>query len=229
MFGPDLRDVAVRPGGARVFVTDANTNEARIFGAATSQEVAAIPFQWDPQGIAMHPNGWKAYVTLLTANKVEVVNLSTNTVIGEFTSGPQPVDAVFHPNGHRAYVLNHYGVSVTVTDGSDQVLDTIDLGAPLQTPYDYYGSIAIHPDGDYVYVADGQLQGGVAVISTATDQVVDTIVTAGRRVAVHPLGKRLYVGECGAWNGFTVITLPSNSISSQQSLRGSPCGLAVLP
>ena len=97
------------------------------------------------------------------------------------------------------------------------------------TPYDYYGSIAVNPNGDYVYVADGQLQGGIAVISTATNQVVDTIVTAGRRVAVHPLGNRLYVGDCGGLGGFKVITVPANNIVSQQPLYGAPCGIGMLP
>jgi hypothetical protein len=228
-FGNDLRDIAVRPSGARVVVTDATTDEARIFNTTTNLEVAAIPFQSEPQGIAIHPQGWKAYVTLLSANKVKVVRLDTLQVIGEFTSGPQPVDAVFHPAGHRAYVLNHYGVSVTVIDGLDQVITTIDLGAPLGTGYDYFGSIAIHPSGDYVYVADGQLTGGIAVISTATNQVVDTIITAARRVAVHPLGARVYLADCEGATGFKVISVPGHSILSQQTLRGSPCGIAVLP
>jgi hypothetical protein len=229
LFGNDLRDIAVRPGGARVVVTDATTDEARIFSAATNQEVAAIQFETDPQGIAVHPNGHRAYVTLLTTHKVKVVLLDTLQVIGEFNSGPQPVDAVFHPAGNRAYVLNHYGVSVTVTDGMDQVITTIDLGPVLGTAFDHFGSIAIHPSGDYVYVADGQLTGGIAVISTATNEVVDTIITTARRVAVHPLGARVYLAECGGVTGFKVISVPGHSILSQQTLRGSPCGIAVLP
>ena len=228
-FGPDLRDISLKPGGTQVVVTDATSRELRIFSTATNQQTGTIPLLSIPDGVTVHPHGYKAYVTYVGANRVDVVRIDTKTVVGQFTSGPRPVDVAFHPAGHRGYVLNHLGVSVTVTDGSAQIITTIDLGPPLMTAFDHFGSIAVHPNGEFVYVADGQLQGGVAVISTATNQVVDTIVTAGRRVAVHPLGNRVYVGECRGIFGFKVISVPGHTVVSQQSLFGSPCGIGVLP
>jgi len=88
-------------------------------------------------------------------------------------------------------------------------------------------SMAVTPNGNYVYVANSDNQ-SVSVISTATDTVISTIpVGVGERptaVAITPNGEYAYV-TCA--DAVFVISTFTNSVTATIPLEGD--GLAITP
>lgn len=192
-----------------------------------------------------------------TAGAVAVIDTTNNRVVATVPVGPGPNGMVVTPDGRRAYVTN-YGTfpgqfaqatslakTVSVVDlsplrnsGSSNtekpsVIATVTVGTgPL--------GIAVTPDGSEVFVTNfgqdamlvpGSEEGStVSVISTRTNEVVDTILVgklpAG--IAVTPDGKQVYV-TCRRANQVWVIDTLSHSVIATIPVQTAPANVTFTP
>lgn len=162
------------------------------------QRIAEIGVGAEPRNVALSPDGRHAFVANAGGDTVTVIDAlaSPPRPLGQIQVGVEPYGMAFTPNGKKLYVANARSNTVSVIDGGTlQVVRTIaGVGAEPR-------GIAITNDGDdrdddeKVYVtqfqgvdragvADGSIQigaddykeGRVAVIASATDQVVKQAV-----------------------------------------------------
>jgi len=103
-----------------------------------------------------------------------------------------------------AFVVNRRGDTVAVVDtGTRQILEEIDVGGRPK-------SLAVTPDGQFVYVTVGQDK-VIAVISVADLEVVATIDASGPQgIAITPDGQFAYVSARFA--GVEVFRLSDNTL-----------------
>jgi len=125
-----------------------------------------------------------------------------------------------------AYIGNEGDSTVSVVATADQtVIATIKMaGSP--------DHIVVSPDASRVYVTMGtylNAPGVVAVINTATNQVIATIPATSSNpgnMVISPDGSKLYVTD--DFNYLTVISTATNTVTSTHTLN-SPGPLAVSP
>jgi len=103
-----------------------------------------------------------------------------------------------------AFVVNRSGDTVAVVDtGTKMILEEIEVGERPK-------SLAITPDGQFVYVTVGKDK-VIAVISVADREVVDTIDASGPQgIAITPDGQFAYVSARFA--GVEVFRLSDNTL-----------------
>jgi len=211
--------IAITPDGAQAYVTNQNDNSVSVIDTSTNGVINTIPVGVAPTDVAFTPSGAIAYVTNgglgSDVSNVSVIDTASQTVIATIPIGFQPYGVAVSPNGNQAYVTNGEG-NVSVIDTTlNTVIANITLG-PDQGP----AGVTFTPDGTLAFVAE-QFNGSVAVINTASRQVVNTIVvgpqigTFPTNVAVAPNGTLAYVSNSFAHN-IGVIDIPS------QSVVGSP-------
>jgi len=103
-----------------------------------------------PSDIAISQDGTSAYVTNSGANSVSVIDLSTPAaIVSEFAVGDHPTSIVVTPGNDHLYVMTSAGVEmVDLQGGSRTPLDVVTSGR---------GQLAITRDGQYVFVASGNV------------------------------------------------------------------------
>jgi YVTN family beta-propeller protein len=89
--------------------------------------------------------------------------------------------------------------------------------------------VQVAPDGSRAYVSTGR-GGNIAVIDTATDEVVSLIATGGTRpwgIALSPDGGTLYSSN-GPSNDVSVIDLATGTLIKKIPAGDSPWGVITL-
>ena len=170
-----------------------------------------------------------AYITNQVDATVSVIDTATNVVTATIPVGPHPLGVAVNSAGTRVYVANFAGSTVSVIDTSTNT--AIDL---VPIPGNSVQGIAVSSDGTRVYAAgseQGQDNGVVSVIDTATDTVTATITIARvpRSVAVNLAGTRVYVGHSldNDHGSVTVIDTASNSVVTEIPVKADPWGILV--
>lgn len=192
--------VAVSPNGKTVYLTgsDSNGGEVEVFDTAGNGKlVTNIPVGRFVFNVAFTPNGERAYVTVTDVNSsVCVIDVKTNSVVGPAITGLQDVSAIdVAPNGKTVYAQDLQGIGIINTK-TNTVSSTIDLssyGLPG-------GSMALTPDGKYLYVprpGEGGGKGNLVIIDTATNAVTTSVPLGDSPVAVaiSPDGRHAYVAD----------------------------------
>jgi YVTN family beta-propeller protein len=174
--------------------------------------------------IAMAPDGAKAYVSL-GDGKVLPFSPSSLTFGSPITVGTAGVGQIaFTPDGTRAYVAvtdNGSGTDVKVIDAaSDTVLTTIfTCGGP--------NGLVITPDGQKAFVNCGN--GNLAVINTATDTVIDSLIPTdhlqGTTIAISPDGARVYVTAFSSPSTITTV-INTATLATEHVFTDEPKDLA---
>jgi YVTN family beta-propeller protein len=172
----------------------------------------------NPQSITIDPTGKFVYVANTGCPESFVGNVSLysiNATTGVLTSIGPPVNADFGPHsvavdptGKFVYVANDGDFEVSGGSVSTYAVDVAtgalklirNLAAPCYLGSCGAYSVAVHPSGNFVYVAD---EGGFApslamyAIAVGNGQLIfkGTIAAAGSPVSVglHPSGKFVYV------------------------------------
>jgi YVTN family beta-propeller protein len=177
-----------------------------VMNTRTNQTVAAVPVAINPTDVAVSPSGAYTYVTNLmdptahpdddepvqdlSDSSVSIIRTLTNKVVTTVGVGYEPTSVAFTPNGRYAYVVSGQAAlePVTVIDTTAAKVVKIVGNGSLVNP----GAVAIHPNGEFAYITD---LSQVAVISTATNQIVTKIALAGfaAPMAVSPDGRLAYV------------------------------------
>lgn len=111
--GLSPRDVAVRPDGQRVYVTNSGADTVSVLNASGAV-LSTIPVGSTPDQVAFTPNGDFALVTNEGSNNVSFINSATNSV--EFTvgAGAGAKYLAITPLGTKALVLNYTAGTVTI-------------------------------------------------------------------------------------------------------------------
>jgi len=164
----------------------------------------------------------------------QVVAASLPFVGGASNPGKGLADQIaFTPDGQHTYFTNF--------DPYTPIPEVVvfETGNLISLPaYGYVYAIAIAPDGNHAYVPYVTFNSGtnpenVAIIDTATNAIVKTVLVANSGgtsqggVAVTPDGKYVYITN--GINGVAVIETASNTVVKTVLVGTSPGGVAVTP
>ncbi|MDA2919981.1 beta-propeller fold lactonase family protein [Desulfobacterota bacterium AH_259_B03_O07] len=149
-----------------------------------------------------------------------------------------PKGVAINPDGKTAYVAdlnNNDSLNVSVIKTSDfTMVETVNITCGNSTDCGTPFYLAVTPDGKFVYVASGSLQGAVYVIRTSDNTLVDTVDVGGGQpigVAVTPDGKFVYATNAELGN-VSKIDRSSNKVVATVDVaggQGQPFGVAVTP
>jgi len=203
-------------------INDAGTVTQYTIGAGgtlTPDSTATVAAGEDPYGVVVSPNGLYAYVANDDADVTNGISQYTvgagGTLIPDSTptvdAGNGPTELLVSPNGLYLYAIN---LESTGTDGLGLSQYTIGSGGmltpdsiPTVTTGEDPEGIAMSPNGQYVYVANGDSSGAGGLSqytvgaggmltpdSTPTVDAGDTPA----QIAVSPNGNYVYVADSGS-------------------------------
>ncbi len=179
--------------GAFAFVTISASNRIDIVDLKLGAVAGSVPTGDYPHGQRLSPDGRTLLVADVKGNAVSFIDTRARTETKRLEVGKAPVQVGFLADGSKAYVSLRDEDAVAVLDvKAMEVLTRIPVGdGPIQ--------VVATPDGSKVFVA---LQGSadapndkVAVIDTATDTVIATVVTGlgAHGVSVNAEGTQVFV------------------------------------
>lgn len=241
--GLSPRGVAVHPRGTCVYVANDRSGTLSVIDTARNAVLASVPVGAGPDGVAVHPAGRFVYVTNRDSATVSVIDAETNESISTVAVGERPRGIAVSASGDRVYVANSTGHSVSVIDAwRHRTVATIPVGPPMHPARTLHG-VAVHPDGNPVYVAaaGAYATGALLVIDATTRQVVTVGLPApARGVAVDPDGSAVYVtsvaevsfpGPAVVPSGVSFVSSATNRVRTfvplSASSWGVPTGIAV--
>jgi YVTN family beta-propeller protein len=163
-------------------------------------------------------------VRISEAGLDEECNEYPNKIVDTVSVGDFPKELAVSPTGQYVYVTNWFGNSVSVIQTIDNsVIKTI------PTSGIHTCSVAVRPDGSYVYVT---IDGGVVdVIRTSDNTVIDTIYVGLGAIgiaATPPDGNYVYVASEGT-DTVSVIRTSDNVVTQQITVGARPHHLAITP
>ncbi len=224
--------LAISPNGLTVFPTlGADNVVGRIPVATNTFEGTVFSTGNYPEGIAITPDGTKIYTANKGSGSVTVYTQGGGTK--SVTIPDLPSQIAISPNRNEAYVVANQ--TVYIIDTSTDIL------LPQSIPTNLtINSIAISPDGNFVYVAEAEYSmlpqtNSVAQISTATKAIVQTIdlgTNTPDGIAIAPDGKTAYVAVSGS--GVAVIDLIEDppaltTIVPLSNVHDTPAYVAITP
>jgi YVTN family beta-propeller protein len=184
--------IAVTPNDQLVWVVNPDDDSVTVINVQNdaNQKVAEIPVGEEPQNLAIHPNGQVVYVSNTVSGAISVIDAASRRVVDTIRVGTEPYGIALTPNGRKLYVANARSNDVSVIDTATNCVIKKITGVG-----DEPRGVAITSDGDgddndeKVYVtqflavdrpntiigADDYKEGHVTVISTACDDVIDTV------------------------------------------------------
>jgi len=122
--------VAIDPAGARVYVTNSESDSVSVIDTATNTVVARVPVGNYPAGILVNPSGTRVYVANTYGNSVSVIDTATHAVKATLPAGSGAGGIAIDPAGTRMCVINSQNNSVSVVDAaSETLLDMVPVGS----------------------------------------------------------------------------------------------------
>jgi DNA-binding beta-propeller fold protein YncE len=222
-------------GGVTTFATNAS-------GALTLAGTVATGAL--PKSIAVHPSGNFVYVGNEASRYLSmyIVDRGTGSLTPNGTLPNvvlNPVSLAVTPDGRFAYALDGAGgiarMSVNTTTGTLSLLGNTGASIPTSSAY----TLAIRPDGKYLYESSTQSQGAsiqiYALDNTTGALTAQPAVTVGSndpiRIAIDSQGRNLYAVRTGARTvtTFAIDTAGGLTPLSTQSTQVDPSGIAVSP
>jgi len=196
-------------GSVSMYVINGTTGTLTITGTTVAPCTAPpSPGSCAPWSLAVHPSGKFVYVAneggfTPTSVSIYAIDPTTGvlTLIGTVAVDGRAISVTVDPSGKFAYVTdggqNSDGskgtnVSMYAIDGTTGVLTSIGKIAAGLSP----SSIAIHPNGKFVYVGNsGSHDLSIYTIDATTGKLTLTGTVAGiLGILIHPSGKFGYVG-----------------------------------
>jgi YVTN family beta-propeller protein len=165
--------IAFSPNGAKAYVLNRDSQSISVIKTATMKVTASYSLtsaEGSSYGndLAITPDGDEAFLPLEDGTLI-VVDLASGEVVNTVTVGYLAWQAVVSPNGKDVYVtylptIYSPGAVAEISTATDKVVHEITTNGPRP------GSLAISPNGKYVYTAD------------FSDNMVDVITTASHAV-----------------------------------------------
>lgn len=224
--------LALLQGAGRLFVSNEETAGLSLVNVTSSRLVRTLGVGVEPSGVELRPDGEVAYVASEGSHRVDVIAVASFTRIAIVETGLRPRSVAFTPDGERAYVANELSASLTVVDaGAHRPIATIELPMPRSgtagIPPRPMGVVA-SPVEPRVFVTTGR-GGGVAVIDTSKNRVLDVIERVGARpsgIGITNDGRKLYTAN-GPSDDVSVIDVQSRRVLSRVPAGRSPWGVAI--
>jgi DNA-binding beta-propeller fold protein YncE len=197
--------------------------------------LATIPVDMSPRWVAVSADGRRAYVTLDTVTAagpsrgaVAVIDTRARALTAVIEVGSMPSGVAVAPDGGLVYVpcwdsAGGHGVLSVIDTAAGKVTGTVVLSGLGGGPT----GVAITPDGKQVYVPVGDEldgpDGRVAIVDTATNQVVASLVGSPfpARVTITPDGRFAYVLDTGG--NPEVIDIRTHEVTFPLTLQNNGC------
>jgi YVTN family beta-propeller protein len=207
-----------------VYVTNSGGGTVTVVDAGTGATVAAIAVGDEPVDVAISPDGTRAYVVNKGSNSVSVIDTATQRVIANAAVGREPDGIAISPNGASAYVSNFGDESVSLISTATE---SVPIG-PIHVGKEPEG-VAISTDGSKAFVA--RHSGGVAVLSTASNQLVGTVADSlgPSRIALSPSGGRGFVTNAETASVTAFDPGSATTVGAPIPLEAKPSGIAIAP
>jgi 6-phosphogluconolactonase (cycloisomerase 2 family) len=234
--------IAANPAGTFLYTSDASSNSVDGFAIASDGALTAIsgspfsaPGSGGVAGLAIDPAGKFLYATAVDGGGIVGgfsigTGGSLSTIQGSpFTAGTTPVQIVIHPSGKFLYVGDSAGGILVFSISSSGALTLISdfpffAGAPP--------SLAITPDGKYLYIADFDdvvngysIDGTTGSLTELTNSPFSNATGTGdfsTQVLVEPTGKFLYtyntIGNPNTISAFSMTAVNGSPFAASQSV-----------
>jgi len=136
------RSAIPTPDGARLYVTNALSDNVSAISAEKMALTGMIGTGRMPWNGTSSPQGDRVYVTNLKSDDVSVIDTEKDTVVDTVKVGKGPWGVAVSPDGHRLYVSNQDSRDIKVIDtGSYSIVDVIAVGTHPR-------NIALAPDDE---------------------------------------------------------------------------------
>lgn len=220
--------VGFNPARGEVYVANGGSGDISVIDCASNRVVATIAAVAGSYGVAFSADGTRAYVSNAGAKSVSVVDTSSRTVIATISGLGQAQGMAITPDGTRLYVAN---------EDDEGTLSVIDLTTyreitRVKLGGSYPVGVVLTPDGRRAYVTIGQNSRPpfVAVLDTASNEVVGTIYTGASPTlpGISPDGSRIVVPNTGS-DTVSVIDTASNIVRATIPVGSGPYAAAVSP
>ena len=205
----------VSPDSSEVYVSNLSAGSVSVIDTGTNTVVATIPGFVNPYFLDFTPDGSRVLVANFSGNSVSAIDTGTRTIVQTYATGNNPFVVQVTPDGSKAYA----------TSGGGSPAVSIDLGTGVVTTIagtGANGDIAFLPDSSIAYLTNWSV-GGVLLVDTATDTVVQTIPTAVNVIgaSMTPDGTLLYVTNRNTGEVY-IIDVGTNTIVNTVAVGGSP-------
>lgn len=159
----DPEDIKISPNGHFAYIVNQPIGTISVVDTSTNTVCDTITGMLKPTGLSITNSGAYGYVTDTVHNVMYQINLSTNTLITTILGFSSPKYLVITPDDLYAFVTNPGDNSVIKLRLADnKILEQIPIPGPK--------SIAITPDGKYLYI--GSTYGIVFKISIANPSLI---------------------------------------------------------
>ena len=223
--GSDPESFDITPDGARLVVSNEDSDEASLVDLASGAIIRTVPVGKEPEGVRISPDGTVAYVTGETDHDVTVLDTATGDEVTRIPVGHRPRDVVFTPDGAFAYVSAEIAGTVSeIVVAENRVARTFHLPMDSRSM-----GVALSPDAGTLYVSNGRAK-TVSVVDLASGEVVGN-VEAGERlwgIAVSFDGRFLYTAD-GPSNDIAVLETETLTIVARIPVGESPWGPRARP
>jgi 6-phosphogluconolactonase len=200
----------------------------RSYAYASNGNFTTTPFDTDstgraPENMTLHPAGRYLYSINSFGDNISIfeVDETSGSLTGRGSVTPggtgagngRPIDLKFHPNGRFAYVsLEDDSQMVKYTMEENGSLSAISRTSPPQdNGVDVQpGPIAVHPNGRYLYVGEGNGRNNIAIYDinqtnfSLTYRARISVTDNPSWIEVDPSGQRLYLRAGGNVRVFNI-------------------------
>lgn len=177
-----------------------------------------------PHGSLVSHDGKSVFVTTETPQSVLELDAATGKILHVWPTNQQRTHLIVTtPDEKKSYTTNTISGSVSVIDRTTGAVKVLPTGPGSE-------GIAISPDGREVWI--GVRAGDkVAVISTATDEIVTTFESGGKgpsRVKFSPDGKEVWVANSTS-NQVVVFDSHDSKMLATLPMPNGPSGMVFAP
>jgi len=233
--GDNMGWAAFTRDGARVLLTNRDTDNITVFDSATRQVIANVPVGGYPSGIAVTDR--YAVITSPFENRVCVLDLDTYAIVGFATTGEQPWVVRISPDQTTAYVACDISNTLEVIDIATATRVRTISDFPLYLNSWTYNSengrftvqfsdFELTSDGAYAMIADGEVSTTFYFFNTATGQIEYTIqgIPNGRALAVCGDGTKAVLANLSDPVSVWQIDLAAHAVTGTVTIPGYQLG-----
>jgi YVTN family beta-propeller protein len=239
--GHGAHEVAVSPDGRTAYVSNFGPFGHYPPGDETHKQPGntitvidvvnrAVKATWDlgthtgPHGSLVSHDGKSVFVTTETPQALLELDAATGKILHVWPTNQQRTHMIVTtPDEKKFYTTNTVSGSVSVIDRATGAVKVLPTGPGSE-------GIAISPDGREVWI--GVRAGDkVAVISTATDEIVTTFESGGKgpsRVKFSPDGKEVWVANTTS-NQMAVFDSHDHKMLATLPMPNGPSGMIFAP
>jgi len=175
-------------------------------------------------GSVISRDGKYVWVTSETPQSLLEIDTATGKIVNQWmTKQERSHLVVVTPDEKKFYVTNTISGSVSAIERATGAVKVIPIGKGAE-------AITISPDGREVWVGM-PVDNKIAVISTAKDEVVETLDSGGKqpqRIRFTPDGNEVWVSHVAA-DTLTVIDAKSRKVVANVSVGKRPQGIVFSP